>query len=108
MNLGEPLCRVKCAGSMKNENDLGPAKNTTVSPRIRVRHTWPCWRVRESVKVNGSFRNWRASPTNGAPMDPGGGWLITSHRTPEEVGQIGRIGAQARLVVCLETLFFLS
>jgi hypothetical protein len=39
---------------------------------------FPCCLVRESVNVNGSFRNARASPTTGAPSDPGGGRLMVS------------------------------
>jgi hypothetical protein len=58
---------------MKYENAFGPAKNTTVSPRILVFQMLPCCLVRDSVNVNGSLRNLRASPKKGAPMDPGGG-----------------------------------
>jgi hypothetical protein len=57
---------------MKNENALGPAKNTTVSDRIFVFQMFPCCFVRDIVNVNGSFKNFSASPTNGAPIDPGG------------------------------------
>ncbi len=73
MNFGEPFSRVKFSGFMKNENAFAPAKNTMVSPRIRVFHTGPCWRVRSSVNANGSLRNFSASPTKGAPNVPGGG-----------------------------------
>jgi len=63
---------------MKKENARGPAKNTTVSERIRVFQMFPCCFVRDSVNVNGSFRKVGASPTSGAPSDPGGGRLMIS------------------------------
>jgi hypothetical protein len=63
MNRGEPFTRVKWSGSMKNENASGPAKNTTVSPRMRVFHTLPWRRVPASVNANGSARNASALPT---------------------------------------------
>src|SRR5262252_9269798 len=91
MNFGEPAWRVKFSGFMKNENAFGPAKNTTVSPRIRVFHTFPCCRVRFNVNRNGSFKNFRASPTNGAPSDPGGVWLMTDDRTTDRPIGIARV-----------------
>jgi hypothetical protein len=44
------------------------------------------------VKANGSLRNWSASPMKGAPIDPGGGWLINPHRTTDREDTIGRAG----------------
>src|SRR5690349_10776311 len=90
---------------MKNENALGPAKNTTVSPRIFVFHTAPCCFVRDSVNENGSSRNFSASPTNGSPMDPGGAFgtatavdvsVITAHRTTDADHRISPRGLRCR------------
>ncbi len=76
MNFGEPFSRVKFASSMKNANAVGPAKNTIVSPRIRVFQMLP-WRfVRSSVNANGFLRNASASPKYGRPIDPGGGVVM--------------------------------
>src|SRR6185295_1690069 len=80
------------AGSMKNENAFGPAKNTTVSPMIRVFQMLPCCRVRSTVNANGSLRNLRAWPRYGAPIDPGGTCVMAGHRTTEHCDRMGRAG----------------